>query len=107
MLNERQMNCNFGVGFINPHEEPDEDGKHSLVHMVLYENEPTEDDLFRLWDEIATEEEFGLMNIVEELEMVMLSDETIADIKRQAQEQDIEVEDYLGDNDDRQHIEYN
>ena len=99
MINDRQMGCNYGVGFINPNDQ-DENGDVTILHMVLMEQPPDDDMVQHLWDEIATDEEFGLAEIVDELEMIELPDEIINDIKqRMSLTNDVETKDHFGDED--------
>jgi len=58
-----------GVMVIDP-KNPNEDGTIPVIHFVGYWSEPSGDDVYALYEEFKTDEELGLTETIDELEIV-------------------------------------
>lgn len=58
-----------GIIAVNP-TKPDENDNLEVLHFVGYWTEPTEEDVLSLWKELNEDEEFGLKNQIDEIELI-------------------------------------
>lgn len=65
-----------GVMVIDP-KNPNEDGSIPVVHFVGYWSEPSEDDVYGLYEEFKTDKEFGLTEKIDDLELTPASQEVL------------------------------
>lgn len=56
------MKVNYALVFGKISENPDESGELYIKHICVYEKEPTQNDVDQLAQELATDEEFGMVN---------------------------------------------
>ena len=49
---------------------PNDDGTIPVVHFVGYWDEPSENDVYGLYNELKTDEEHGLTDTIDELDLV-------------------------------------
>jgi hypothetical protein len=65
-----------GIMVIDP-ENLNEDGSIPVRHFVGYWQEPRKDDVLGLYDELKDDEQFGLTEIIDDLELVPATQEVI------------------------------
>ena len=58
-----------GIIAVNP-TKPDENDNLEVLHFVGHWTEPTEEDVLSLWEELLKNEEFGLQNQMNEIELI-------------------------------------
>ena len=79
MTNEAEFDVNdikYGLMVIDP--TPDEDDMVTIVHFVGYITEPTEETIKQLWDELNTDETFGLVGKMDGMVIMKASEEITA-----------------------------
>jgi len=65
-----------GIMVIDPN-NPNEDGSIPVIHFVGYWSEPKENDVIGLYNELKTDEEFGLTETIDDYELVPATQEAI------------------------------
>lgn len=65
-----------GIMAITPN-KPNEDKSIPVIHFVGYWEEPNEQDVLGLYDELSTDEEFGLTEIIGDIELVPATQDVI------------------------------
>lgn len=65
-----------GIIAITPN-NPNEDGSIPVVHFVGYFEEPQEVDVLGLYDELSTDEELGLTEMMDDIELVPATPEVL------------------------------
>jgi len=58
-----------GIMVIDP-KNPNDDGSVPVIHFVGYWEEPSDNDVYGLYNEFKTDEDLGLVDKIDELEMV-------------------------------------
>ena len=71
------MNINYGLVVVDP-ENP-----NAVLHFCGYENEPTQNDVDELYAELRTDEEFGLTDIIQDLDIADATEEMMKYFKEQ------------------------
>lgn len=71
--------CEYWVIVIDP-EDITENGDVAIVHMCGYIEEPTKEEIDSLKEELRTDEEFGLTEIVDRLEIYPAPQEILEQI---------------------------
>ena len=71
-----ELKFTHGIMVIDP-KNPNEDGSIPVRHFVGYWEEPQEADVLSLYDELRTDEEFGLTEIIDDLELVPATPEVL------------------------------
>ena len=66
----------YGIIAVNPN-KPDENDTLEILHFVGYWNEPTEDDVLGLWEELKNTDEFGLQDQIDEIELIPAPQEIV------------------------------
>jgi hypothetical protein len=56
------MKVNYALVFGKISENPNESGELYIKHICVYEQEPTQNNVDQLVQELATDEEFGMVN---------------------------------------------
>lgn len=56
---------------------PNEDGTIPVVHFVGYWEEPSENDVYGLYNELKTDEELGFVDTIDELDLVPASQDVL------------------------------
>lgn len=72
-MDSPEKNYCYGLGVIDPSTR-DEHGDVDILHMVLYEKEPNQNDIDSLLQELEEDEEIGLTEMVDRLRIVELPD---------------------------------
>lgn len=57
-----------GIIATNP-TKPDENGDLQVLHFVGYWEEPTEEDVLSLWEELNNDDSFGLQDQIHDIEL--------------------------------------
>ena len=90
-LNEsrRDFKPNYGLMVIDPREEGD---KRNILHYCAYEKEPTQKDADQLREELRTEEEFGLQDIADIVEIYPATEEVVEHFRKGIEEDQIKMD---------------
>ena len=56
---------------------PNDDGTIPVLHFVGYWSEPAENDIYGLYNELKTDEELGLVDRIDELDLVPASQDVL------------------------------
>ena len=81
-IREMEENCGWPCNwFIVVTRKETVDGQEYdiIQHVVAYENQPGQDDVNALYDELRTDESFGMMEFVDELEFYVESKKSTQD----------------------------
>jgi|GEM_PF-3587377 len=79
------MKINYGLIVVDPTQEGD---MLDIIHFVGYENEPSAETAMQLREELSTDEEFGLIEIIDNL-LILPAPEDIVEIFRK------DIDEYL------------
>jgi|AntRauMFilla1563_2_1112583.scaffolds.fasta_scaffold71374_2 hypothetical protein len=75
-MSEKIEKFTHGIMVIDP-KNPNEDGSIPVRHFVGYWEEPQEEDVQSLYDELRTDEELGLTETIDELELAPATQEVL------------------------------
>ena len=75
-MEEKFEKFTHGIMVIDP-KNPNEDGSIPVRHFVGYWEEPDEDAVMDLYDELKTDKEFGLTEIIDDLELVPATEDVL------------------------------
>jgi len=70
------MNINYGILAVDSRQ--DEEGMNPILHFCGYEESPNEDDFDDLRHELATDDEFGLVEMMDYVVLIEASSEVVA-----------------------------